>query len=663
MSDLSRPVANLAPDQQAIRAKCFHPSGSFVEFGKEEIEQSIPCRFEEIVRLYSERLAVKVGNRALTYEQLNRVANRIARTILEKRGGGSEPIALVLEHGINVIAAIFAVLKAGKFYVAIDPSFPPERIALIINDSHARLIVTNGRNADLAQEHTNDDCTLVNTDEIDDSSRSNNLGLSVSPDDLVSIHYTSGSTGKPKGVIETHRNVMHSFMAGTDRMGTCADDKLTLLHYVSFGSAEFNLFQALLNGASLFPFDLKSEGIHCLARWLREEQITVYHSSPSVFRQLADSLSRQKKLPGLRLIHLSGATITERDFELYKNTFSPETLLEIGMGSTEARGICSAIVDHTFSFPKEGSPVGYPLQGKKVLLLNESGHEVGPGEVGEIAVKSCNLNPGYWKRSELTGAKFFADPSGGEERIYLTGDLGRMLPDGFLIHLGRKDSMVKVRGYRVEASEIERALLAHPQVKDAGVVAWDGEPGEKYLVAYVVRRENAVLSNGDLQEFLVGKLPDYMLPSAITFLESLPLTNGKLDRAGLPLLDHKRPDMRQAYIPPETDIEKTLVQIWEEILNVSPIGIHDNFLALGGHSLAATRVVSQVIKKFQIELPLQVLFESPTVAEMAAEITEYQGKNLDDEGLARILTELESLSDEEAQGVLARESETESTRD
>src|SRR3989304_7784058 len=144
MSDLSRPVANLAPDQQSIRAKCFHPSGSFVEFGKEEIEQSIPCRFEEIVRLYSERLAVKVGNRALTYEQLNRVANRIARTILEKRGGGSEPIALVLEHGINVIAAIFAVLKAGKFYVAIDPSFPPERIALIINDSHARVIFTNG---------------------------------------------------------------------------------------------------------------------------------------------------------------------------------------------------------------------------------------------------------------------------------------------------------------------------------------------------------------------------------------------------------------------------------------------------------------------------------------------------------------------------------------
>jgi acyl carrier protein len=350
------------------------------------------------------------------------------------------------------------------------------------------------------------------------------------------------------------------------------------------------------------------------------------------------------------MIRLSGAPITRQDFDLYKQNFSPATLLRIGMGSTEAGRICSAVLDQTFCFPNEGTAAGYPCPDKKILLLNDNGQEVGPNEVGEIAVKGRGLALGYWQKPELTSTKFASDPSGKGDLVYLTGDLGRMLPDGFLIHLGRKDLMVKIRGYRVELGEIERVLLSHPKVKEVAVATWDRDSGEKCLVAYVVSRDDAKTTTSELYDFLRGKLPDYMMPSTFVFLRSLPLNNGKLDRAALPLPDHIRPQLPEPYVPPKSENEQKLVQIWEEVLDVRPIGTDDNFFDLGGHSLSATRVVSQVIKHFQLELPIEALFQSPTVAEMAVVINEHPGKKLGERELDRILTELESMSDEEAQG-------------
>jgi amino acid adenylation domain-containing protein len=640
-------VSQVNADQTG-QTRRVRPTNDFTEY----IEQSIPDRFEQIVRHYPRQLAVKAGDRASTYEELNQATNRIARAILAKSGQGNEPIALLFEHGIDVIAAIFGTLKAGKFYVALDPSFPQERISYILDDSQPGLVITNNRNLDLAQKLTRDARALLNIDELDGSDASDNLGLALTPETLVNINYTSGSTGEPKGVVQTHRQVLNFALQGAADRRLCTDDRLTLVHFVGFGSASSDLFQSLLNGASLFPFDIKSEGIQRLAKWLEEERITVCHLPPALFRQLAELLSGQEKFHSLRLIYLSGAPVTQIDVELYKKTTSPGTLLHIGMGSTEAGNICSAIVDHTFLFPQESSPVGYPRPGKKILLLDENGHEVGPGQVGEIAVKGRNLNAGYWRRPELTRTKFLPDPSGGDERIYLTGDLGRMLPDGFLIHLGRKDFMVKIRGYRVEPAEIERALLAHPQVKDAGVVAWDQEPGEKYLVAYVVPREDAAPTINELYNFLKEKLPDYMMPSAFLFLPSLPLTNGKLDRRALPLPNRRRPDM-DAYIPPKNEIEQKLVGIWEEVLDIRPIGIHDNFFELGGHSLLATQVVTRIRRAFNLELPLRSLFEKPSVAGLAEAIMQSLADNAEPNRTADILTHIESLSDEEAERLLS----------
>jgi len=625
------------------------PTNPFIEFKGEEIEQSITERFDKIVREYPQQLAVKMGDLGFTYDQLNQRANRIAHGILEKHGAGSEPVALLFEHGVDVIPAIFGILKAGKFFVALDSSFPLERMNHILEDSGAELIVTNSRNVAIAHALANGIRTLLNIEEIDESVLCDNIRVPVSGQHLVNIMYTSGSTGEPKGVVGIWKFLI-------DRLEVSANDKLTLLHPVSSASSVSFLFKALLNGAGLFPFDIKSQGIHRLVNLLKEEQITVYKSTPVVFRQLANLLPSQNELPSIRLIKLSGAPVTKLDFELFKQKFPPGTLLGIGMGSTEGRGTCSAVLDHTFSFPEEGTPVGYPAAGNRIFLLNENGQEVGPGDVGEIAVKGRKVNPGYWRKPNLTNTKFVPDPESGDERIYLTGDLGKMLPDGFVIHLGRKDFMVKIRGYRVELGEVEKRLLEHPLVKETGVAAWSRENEEKYLAAYVVPRENAKLTAEDLRAFLQDKLPDYMIPSAFVKLDALPLTpSGKVDRKALPVPDSSRPELGTPFVAPRSPTEEKLAKIWAGVLSLDQVGIHDNFFDLGGHSLAATRVISRVINTFKIELPIKSLFESPTVAEMAGVITQNMGKGAGDEELARMLAELEVLSDEEAQRLLAQE--------
>jgi len=595
-------------------AKSNQPTDTFVTFEQEYLEKSIPERFEKIVAKYPDGLALKMGDRSLTYDELNKTINRIARAILENRGQGSEPIALLFEHGIDVIAAIFGTLKAGKFYIALDPAFPPHRNAYMLNDSQARLIVTNSRSLPLAHGLATNGRALLNIDELDHRLPCNDLGFLVAPESPMRILYTSGSTGNPKGVVRTHLISADSAL----ELGICPNDRLSLVHSLSFGSANVSLFSSLLNGASLFPFDLKSEGTHRLANWLSEEQITVCHLPPAVFRQLADSLSTPERLTTLRVISLSGAPITQQDFDLYKKRFPSTTLLNILMGATEAGRCFSATLDQNFNFPQGGTPLGYPLAGKRVFLVDDYGQEVGPNQIGEIGIKSRNISPGYLKLPELSSAKFLPDADGGDERIYLTGDLGRMLPDGFLIHLGRKDSMVKIRGYRVELCEVEKALLTHPQVKDAGVAAWDREPGEKYLVAYLVPGCDGTPAIDDLRGFLRAKLPDYMIPSSFMFLPSLPLSNGKLDRAGLPLPINQRPAMSHPYVSPQTAEEQKLVQVWEEVLEVRPIGIHDDFFDLGGHSLLASRLFIQVEKVFGKQLPMVTLVYARTIEQLAA---------------------------------------------
>ena len=595
------------------------------------------------MRRYSDWIAFKTKRKTFSWDALNRAANRVARTVLATYQNRERPIALLVDQENSIVAGL-GVLKTGGFYCPLPHI--PARNNYILNESESTEILTDTKHLALATELAQKDCQIVNVDELDPRLSTENLGLPISPDAFAYIAYTSGSTGEPKGVVNTHCRVIHGI--GHDkRFKLGPEDRFT-----NVGSSESNAFYALLSGAASFPWYVREEGLVHLAAWLVQEEITVYRSGPRVFRQFVSSLTGKEEFPKLRAINLAGEPMCRGDVELYRKHFSSDCLLINTLGTREVGPFSVYVIDKETEVTGETVPVGYAMPEKEVLLLNNDGQRVGFNQVGEITVKSRYLSMGYWRRPDLTKAKFLPDPEGGDRRIYLTGDLGRMSPDGCLEHLGRKDFQVKIRGLRVDVSEVEKALVSHPSVKEAIVTTRKDQSGDAQLVAYFVPSSHLVPTVSSLRILLREKLPDYMIPSAFIKLDAIPLTptgSGKVDRRALLDPGKERPDVDTPYVPPRTPVEEKVATIWTEVLALNLVGIHDNFLELGGHSLAATRVVSQVIKTFQVEIPLTSLFEAPTVTEMAAVIVERQARKLKQEDLDRILAELESLSDNEVQ--------------
>jgi amino acid adenylation domain-containing protein len=653
---MSERGSNLPPEQKAIRDKCFHPSGTFVEFAKEEVKQSIPERFEKMVLKFPNRIAIKTKDQGLTYDELNKSANRTAHEILNDCGRGNRPVAILMEHGIDVLAAILAVLKAGKIYVSLDPTWPVERLRYMLRDAQAELILAQDRTLALAREIGGQKFPVGNADAIDNDSAECNLNLALSPDTLAYIIYTSGSTGQPKGVVDNHRNVLHGTLRFTNGLHISPEDRISFTHSCSSSASIRRIFPAFLNGASLFPFDVKRSGVQDLMDLLSDEAITIF--STGRIRDFVRNLDRRHAFPHLRLVSLGGEIVYRRDIELYRKIFPPSCLIGIWMSITETGNITQFFIDGETRINSDIAPVGYPADDMEILLLDDTHYRAKDGELGEITIRSRYLSPGYWRRPDLTKEKFQADPEGGEARIYFTGDLGRRGPDGCLFHMGRKDDQVKISGYRIEVAEIEAALLNLNHFRKAFVTLRDRGLPEKSLIAYLVPERWPAPTTSFLRKALAAILPSHMIPSVFVMLESLPLTpTRKVDRAALPDPGTERPSLDTPYIAPRTAVEQQLASVWAEVLGLDQVGIHDSFFDLGGHSLAAMRVVSQVLKVFQLKVLLQSVFRSPTIAEMAGVIMEHQGKQLGEEDLERVLSELEALSDEEVQRLLAEKTD------
>ncbi len=607
-----------------IRAKCFHPSGTFIEFCEDEIEQSITERFEKIVRKFPDRTAVETRRHRLTYRELNRTANKTAHAVLSTCGDKNRSIAVLMDHDAPVIGAIMGALKAGKFYVPLDPSLPSARSKFIVDDAQAESIITNSKYLSLAKTLMESPSRLLNIDDLDDVPDTDPL-VRVRPDDLSWVIYTSGSTGRPKGVMQNHRNVLHFMMTYTNGIHVCAEDRLSLLYSFSVNGGAHDMFAALFNGATLCPYDLKTEGFAELGQWLIDERITIYHSVPTVFRRFADSMTGREDFPELRIVRLGGEPVYRRDVNLFKKHFSTDCILVNRLGSTETGSLRMFFLDKETEVQNNLVPVGYAVADNDVLLLDESGAQAS-GDEGEIAVRTRYVSPGYWRRPDLTAESFFADPADENRKIYRTGDLGRILPDGCLLHLGRKDFFVKIRGYRVELDEIEMTLMECPGIKEVVVTALNNNSGDERLVAYVVPKTAPGPNVSELRRFLEDKLPDYMIPATFLTLDALPLTDTlKVDRKALPKPNRLRPEIAVPFAMPENSIEEALVKIWAEILELDRVGINDNFFDLGGDSLRASRVISRVIQTFQLKLPIMMLFDSPTVAQMALVIAGQAG--------------------------------------
>ncbi|MBI5100062.1 MAG: amino acid adenylation domain-containing protein, partial [Nitrospirae bacterium] len=609
------------PEEQGMRGNRIRPSNSFIEFSRGEIDQSITERFEQQARAYPHRIAVKSGGQPVTYGELNGLANRIARTILSQRCVREDPIALLIEQGVMMIAAILGVLKTGKIYVPLDPSYPSARTSHILAHSEAGLILTNSRNVPLAEVLDQKGLPCFNIDGIDASVSSENLDLLISPDAPANILYTSGSTGRPKGVVQTHRNILHDVRHYTNSLAISSTDRMTLLYSCSVHGSVRGIFGALLNGASLYPLSIREEGLDSLADLLHEEKITIYHSVPTVFRHFVMALRGDERFPDLRIIRFGGERVLAKDIELCRRHFPSDCVICTGLGTSETAHLTQYLMDNETTIPGGVVPAGYPVEDMEILLLDELGEDVGFGIVGELAVKSRYLSPGYWQNPSLTGKTFLTDPAGGNLRIYRTGDLGRRHSDGYIDILGRTDFQIKVRGFRIEVAEIEAALLELDCVREAVVHAWEDGTGENRLAAYIVPGWREKPTTGDLRDFLKKRLPDTMIPDSFIILEALPLTpNGKIDRKALPAPDPVRPELGHPYVAPGNPTEKLMVNIWSEVLRIRQVGIHDNFFDLGGHSLSAAQVISRLRANFKVEIPLQTLFETPTVSGLAGSV-------------------------------------------
>ena len=587
-------------------------------FRLEEVEQSIPARFEQQVASDPGKIAVGTAKQELTYDELNLAANRLALAILELRRAQAEPVAFLLSHGCPQIVAILGILKAGKIYVPLDPSHPPARNAAVLENALPGLLVTDNANRQMAEGLKPAACQVLNLDDLGSARNIKNPELALPPDRLANIIYTSGSTGTVKGLVHSHRNILHTALKYTNNLHISREDRMILLYSCTFAGSVADIFSCLLNGASLLPFDLKVQGISHLGRWLAEKKISLYQSVPTVFRQFVATLSGAERFPHLRLVRLGGEAVTPGDVRLHRKFFPSSTLLAVSFAATEILGIRLYFVDHETPFFGPRIPVGYALQDTEVLILDEKGAPLGPNCIGEIEVCSPYLALGYWRDPERTQSAFRPDPDRPGVRMFRLGDLGLLRPDGCMDYLGRSDFQVKIRGHRVEVAEIEAALLALDEIKEAVVVGKESATGGQRLEAYVVAATRPAPSVSRLRITLHELLPDYMIPSAFVMLDELPTTaSGKIDRLALPSADTVRPALSNPYLPAEDPLQILLTQIWEDCLNVRPVGVCDDFFELGGDSVLAMDMVLRTEELCGRHVPDGALLSARTVEQLA----------------------------------------------
>jgi amino acid adenylation domain-containing protein/non-ribosomal peptide synthase protein (TIGR01720 family) len=565
--------------------------------------------FETQVVQHPETAALVFEDQTLTYAELNMQANQLAHYLRQEQIRPEACVGIYLPRGVDLVVAIIGIWKAGGAYVPLDPAYPTDRIAYMLKDSKVKLLLTH---TDMATQLPSHDSPVVCLDTVKSQLKSTtgtNLGLDIIPDSLAYVLYTSGSTGTPKGVLVPHRGLANIGAEQHRHFGVGPQSRVLQFAISSFDASVFELVMALQSGGTLYmgaPDSLLPGDP--LMHFLREHAITIATLPPSALAAMAP-----EPLPALETLTVAGeacsSTIVEQwgvgraFFNLY--------------GPTEST-IWTTVAQCQANSPGR-PPIGKPIGNTQVYLLDPGLHPVPIGIPGELYIGGIGLARGYMGRPEVTAEKFVPNPFSSDPgaRLYRTGDRARYRANGKLEFLGRIDYQVKLRGYRIELGEIEAVLAQHPNVKEAVALMREDTPDDKRLVAYLVPAENAELPS-DLRQFLKQTLPEYMVPAIFVKLEALPLTpNGKVDRRALPEPDESLTGSVKNYVQPRNPMEETLAQIWGDVLRVKQVGVHDNFFALGGHSLLVTRVVSQIQKEFHVDLKIAQFFEMPTISELA----------------------------------------------
>ncbi len=555
---------------------------------------------------------------SISYSDVLERARRVVASVREHIGAEPGAVVLLVPQGIDQIAAILGVLEAGSFYVPLDVRADAAALRELLVRVDAKLVIATAATCELAAEVAAGICPIVRVDQLE-AVTPNAIRTVDDPDALAYVYFTSGTTGAPKGVMDSHRNVLHNVLRYTNALQLDGADRLTLLQSAHFSGAVSNVFGALLNGATLLPYDVERSGAGApLARWLEAQAPTVYHSVPSLFRGVC---IEGASFPSVRLIRLEGDAGAPGDVERMTRHFSPAARLVHGLGTTETGICCQCFVAHGESITTDVLPVGYSVEDMEVGVIDEAGAPVPQGTVGEIVVRSRYLALGYWRDDARTERAFHRVPGTPGLREYRTGDVGRFGPGECLEHLGRYDLQLKLRGQWVDVAAVEARLGALPGVSQAVVAAHRESNDESTLAAYLVCEPGEEPSFGELHRTLVTLLPAHAVPTRAYALAALPLgPNGKLDRRALvPQLGRALREDAGAG-PPRDAAEASLVAIWKRVLRREDVGIHDAFLELGGDSLAAVQVALEIEREFGGVIPHALLLETPTIAALAARL-------------------------------------------
>ncbi|MEM9905080.1 MAG: amino acid adenylation domain-containing protein, partial [Cyanobacteria bacterium P01_D01_bin.44] len=525
-------------------------------------------------------------------------------------------VGICMERSLEMLIGVLGILKAGGAYVPLDPAYPQERLAYMLADSQLSVLLTTKELSKQLPEHQAVAVELDTDWEFIFQESVENLVTENKAENLAYVIYTSGSTGKPKGVLVAHRGLCNLAKAQIRRFDVQPGSRVLQFASLSFDASIWEIVMALGSGATLCLG--KSTALlpgQALMKFLRDQEISHVTLPPTALAVLPT----EEELPALCTIIVAGETCTT---ELIAK-WSKDRRFFNAYGPTEST-VCATVYECTDTGQK--APIGRPIANTQIYLLDAEGLPVPIGVPGELHIGGDSLARGYLNRPELTAEKFIDNPFSCENdprsRLYKTGDLCCYLPDGNVQFLGRIDHQVKVRGFRIELEEIESTLLQHPVINEALVIAREDSPGDQRIVAYLTFDPAQTVTINQLQTFLKGKLPHYMMPSAFVMLDSIPLTpNGKVDRGALPQPE-SRPKLEEAYVMPQTEVEKILATVWQEMLQVEKVGINDNFFSMGGHSLLLIKIQAKLSEIFEKELSIIEFFKYPTIKELAQYIAD-----------------------------------------
>ncbi len=612
--------------------------------------------FEEQAAKHGERPALRFGEQAFSYAELNANANRLAH-FLRKRGvKANVPVGLCVERSAEMIVGLLGILKAGGCYVPLVPDNPKARLAHQLKETGAPVVLTEQKLLDRIPDFGGEIVCLDRTSF--EGEPAENPARANSPEDLVYVIYTSGSTGVPKGVAVQHFNLVNysHFICGRLQLEMHPEGlSFATVSTISADLGNTCIFPSLISGGCLHVIGYEmAMAANLFAAHAAKHPIDVLKITPSHLVTLLNAAEGSGVLPRKYLV-LGGEASS---WHLMKRIRESGTCAVINhYGPTEATvGCCTFAVSENdvSAWSPATVPIGKPIANDQIYIVDSRMQAVPPGVAGELCIGGTGLAKGYLNQPQQTAERFVANPFVKDALVYRTGDLARFLPDGNIEFMGRIDHQVKIRGFRVEPAEIEAVLKQHPAVKQSVIVPYEDKSGDKRLAAYIVSAKKP--KSEELRAFLAQQLPEYMVPSAFVVLESLPLTaNGKVDMRALPNPEQQPEQVEREFVLARNPEEEKIVAIWTEVLKLDRVGVTDNFFELGGHSLLATQIISRIRNTFRVQMPLHSFLQTPTVAGLAEKIATCPAAESEEEEMARMLAELEGVSDEDAERLLAAE--------